>query len=268
MIEILLTLAFIFGCFIGSFLGVAVDRMYRDEQFIRGNSYCEFCKKKLSFLKDMIPVLSYLLLQGKCRYCKKDLPKSLPIIELVTGFLFAVIFYISFVGYNDVLNFSFANILNFAYLIILFCLIEIIFFMDAKYMAIPMTPLILIVAIFILKLIIGNELLVNLDYRIYGALTMLVFFGGIHFFTKGQMMGDGDIYLASILGFILALDLSVLMWFLAFVIGALYGAFLMIFRKAGLKQQVPFGPFLIIGFILSYAIGSLFLGFYYSFFSA
>ena len=139
--------------------------------------------------------------------------------------------------------------------------------MDAKYMAIPMTPLILIVAIFILKLIIGNELLVNLDYRIYGALTMLVFFGGIHFFTKGQMMGDGDIYLASILGFILALDLSILMWFLAFVIGALYGAFLMLFKNAGLKQQVPFGPFLIIGFILSYAMGSLFLGFYYSFFS-
>lgn len=266
MIEILLTFSFILGCFVGSFLGVAVDRMYRDEQFVKGSSYCEFCKKPLNFFKDMIPVLSFILLKGKCRYCHKDLSVSLPIIELTTGFLFTIIFYTSFVSLNDVLIFSSINIFNFIYLILLFSLLVIIFFMDAKYMAIPMVPLILIAALFVIKLLLGNEFLINIDYRIYGALAMLIFFWGIHFFTKGQMMGDGDIYLAAILGFILALDLALLMWFLAFILGALYGSFLMIFKKGSLKQQVPFGPFLITGFVLSYTLGSVFLGFYYSFF--
>jgi leader peptidase (prepilin peptidase)/N-methyltransferase len=268
MLELLLILniVFIFGTIFGSFIGVIVDRLYREEQFLKGSSYCENCKTPLKWL-DMIPVVSYLLLRGKCRYCKKSLSPSLPIIELTTGLVFAVIFYISFVNYNDQLVLTLTNVLRFLFLVSTIGLLEIIFFMDAKYMAIPMIPLYLILPIYLLyTFFVSKNLVINLEYSIYGALIMFIFFAGIHFASKGQMMGAGDIYLSSVLGFILGLDLSVLMWLLSFMIGAMYGGYLMIAQGAGLKKQVPFGPFLIIGFIISWSMGSAILSIYYSFF--
>lgn len=267
MLELLLILniVFIFGTVFGSFIGVIVDRLYREEQFLKGSSYCENCKTPLKWL-DMIPIISYLLLQGRCRYCKKSLSPSLPIIELTTGFVFAVIFYISFVNLNDQIILTSVNVFRFVFLLATFSLLEIIFFMDAKYMAIPMIPLYLILPIYLLyTYFVTKNLMGNLEYAIYGALIMFIFFAGIHLISKGQMMGAGDIYLSSVLGFILGLDLAVLMWLLSFMLGAIYGGYLILTQGAGLKKQVPFGPFLIAGFIISWSMGSAILSIYYSF---
>lgn len=262
-ISLILTGVFIFGTVIGSFVGVIVDRLYREEQFIKGTSYCEKCKTQLKW-NDMFPVLSFVLLKGKCRYCKAPLPISLPLIELSTGLLLVVLFYVSFATAGDQLLFSAVALYKFIFLLVMFILLEIIFFMDAKYMVIPMIPLYLAAGFYLLHEIFAGELLSNLEYNLYGALAMFIFFAGIHFFSKGQMMGEGDIYLAVFLGFILGLDLSILMWLLSFIFGAAYGVYLMILKGANLKQHVPFGPFIILGFLTSYSIGIVLLNFYYS----
>src|ERR1035437_10194414 len=85
----MLLLLFIAGLFFGSFLNVLVDRIPRSENFIKGHSHCEFCNKTLKWY-DLVPVLSFVLLQGKCRYCKHSLSLFYPIIEISTGLLFAL----------------------------------------------------------------------------------------------------------------------------------------------------------------------------------
>src|SRR3989344_787897 len=205
----------------------------------------------------MIPILSFLILRGKCRYCKIHLPAFLPLIELSTGFLFAVIFYISFVNLNDQLILTSGAFYKFIYLIILFAILEIIFFMDAKYMVIPMIPLYLAAGLYLLYGTFTHSLFINWEHSLYGGVVMAGFFAAVHYLSKGRKMGDGDIYLAAFLGFVWGLDFAIVMWLLAFVLGALYGIYLIASKGATLKQQVPFGPFLLLGFVLSYSIGPI-----------
>src|SRR3989344_3248327 len=94
---------FIFGTAIGSFLNVLIDRLPREES-IMGRSHCEYCKKILSPI-DLIPVLSFLFLKGKCRYCGKKLSLQYPGIEILTGVLFVLIFNLKFEIFNS--NFKF-----------------------------------------------------------------------------------------------------------------------------------------------------------------
>src|SRR4051812_8717722 len=89
--SLLFSFLFILGVFFGSFLNVLADRLSRDENFITGRSYCEYCRHTLSFL-DLIPLLSFLFLFGRCRYCKKKLSWYYPFSELLTGVLFALTF--------------------------------------------------------------------------------------------------------------------------------------------------------------------------------
>src|SRR3954462_10427613 len=81
---------FFLGTCIGSFLGVIIDRLPRGESISHGRSYCEFCKKKLTFF-DLFPVFSFIFLGGKCRYCHKKLSFYYPFVEIVTGILFVLV---------------------------------------------------------------------------------------------------------------------------------------------------------------------------------
>ena len=83
---------FILGLFVGSFLNVVVLRLHREESFIKGYSKCLFCKHRL-YAKDLIPLFSYLSLKGRCRYCKKRFSNQYPVLELMTGLVFALVFW-------------------------------------------------------------------------------------------------------------------------------------------------------------------------------
>ena len=86
-------ISFLVFLFIGSFLNVVIERVYRGEQFIKGRSYCVLCKHELSAF-DLVPLLSFLFLKGRCRYCKKSIPKIHFVVEVFTaicaGFVFAM----------------------------------------------------------------------------------------------------------------------------------------------------------------------------------
>ena len=129
---------FFLGTIIGSFLNVLIDRLPREES-IMGRSHCDHCKKTLSPI-DLIPVLSFLFLKGKCRYCGKKLSLQYPGIEILTGVLFVLIY-----------NFKFL-ISNYA---IVSCLI-VIFFIDLKKQIIPdEMQITLFVTVLLSKIIMG-----------------------------------------------------------------------------------------------------------------
>src|SRR3989344_1536255 len=130
MVNVELALIFILGLTVGSFLNVLIDRLPNDKSIL-GRSYCDHCKKTLSW-KDLIPVVSFVILRGKCRYCHTRLSYQYPLVELLTGFLFILTYQFA------TLNFQF-SIFNFQliyYLLIVSCLI-VVFFTDLKYGIIP-----------------------------------------------------------------------------------------------------------------------------------
>ena len=89
---------FTFGLTAGSFLNCLIYRLEKGEGFLRGRSYCPYCKKTLAW-RDLIPVFSFLILKGKCRYCQKKISWQYPLIEISTGLIFLLIFNLSTKGF-------------------------------------------------------------------------------------------------------------------------------------------------------------------------
>lgn len=268
---------FIASIFIGSFFGVMADRIYRGEQFVSGRSYCEKCKHPLAFL-DLIPLFSYLFLNGKCRYCKKPLSKWLPIGEIFTASVLTVTVY---VASNPLYTSLFAyKFINFPYpfdlipqilvAVLIASVLILIFITDAKYMVIPdvylylfgvLAPLYLI--FFKLDVSMAQNILIVKDH-LFAGLVLGIFFAALHYGSRKRAMGDGDIYLAGIIGLYLGSKLSLVMWFMAFLTGAVFGVILLLTRKKKMKSAVPFGPFLLIGMVIALFFGSDLLNWYLS----
>lgn len=260
MFLIIFLTAFLFFLFIGSFLNVVIERVYRGEQFVKGRSYCVSCKHELSVF-DLVPVFSFLFLKGRCRYCKKSIPRMHVVIELFTaicaGFIFA--------------TYPFIQALFFSLILIVLILI---FFTDLMYYVIPDIYLYLLIAMYV----IGAALLYvypnsfyflgSLYSPIWGhvraALISSAFFGILYLGSKGKAMGEGDIYLSGILALFLGPTLSLVMLFISFLTGAIVGVILVSMGRKRITQVIPFGPFLIVGFTISYLVGfnliNLYLG--------
>lgn len=263
-------LLFIFGLFIGSFLGVLVDRLPRGETFIKGHSHCEFCKKELKAL-DLIPVLSFISNKGKCRYCHKALPYFYPIIELSTGILFVLTYIFTISNFQ----FSIFNLpamlaqalqagefLNLAYNLIVVSGFIVIFFMDLKYGVILnkiLLPLLIIVTGYLL-ILNPSSFVVNLICGVSAFLFFLIVALGFKVIRGKDGMGGGDIKLALVLGLFLGFPNIILALYLAFLTAAIVGIILILWKKKNLKNtSLPFGPFLILGTLTCLFFGNLIL---------
>ncbi|MDP2638087.1 MAG: prepilin peptidase [Candidatus Levybacteria bacterium] len=256
---------FVIGVFVGSFLNVLADRLPRNESPIKGRSHCEKCKKTLKWF-DLIPLLSFILLKGKCRYCHTRLSPYYLIVELTTGILFAFTAFFVLNGsqflisnFKFLINFQFLNFQMLAsltyYLFIMSCLI-VIFFADLKYGIIP--DKIVFPAIFVsfLYLILNTNYLIlpNLFSAVGACLFFLLLFLG----TKGRGMGFGDVKFAFLMGLILGFPGIVISLYVAFLTGAIAGCILILWRKKRIfGTAIPFGPFLVIGTLVSIFFGNL-----------
>jgi len=247
-------LLFIFGLFIGSFLNVLVDRIPRLETVIKGRSHCEFCKKELKWF-DLIPVLSFLSTRGKCRYCRKTLSLLYPTIEITTGAMFALTYL--FV----IFNFQF-SIFNLSYYLFVISSFIVIFFTDLKSGIIPDRIILsAIIVSFIYSLFINPQsFIVNLICGIGAFLFFIIISVVFSLITKKDAMGGGDIKLAFLLGFVLGFPAIIISLYLAFLTGAATGIILIIWRKKSFhKATLPFGPFLVLGAIISLFFGNFIL---------
>jgi len=248
---IIYLIVFIFGTFIGSFLNCVIYRLENNQSFLKGRSFCPNCKNKLGFF-DLFPIFSFVFLKGKCRYCSKKISVQYPLVEILTGILFLLIF-------------NFHTLINSIYLIIISCFLIIIFVYDLKHYLIPDKVIYpAIVVVFFYQLIFNFQMTSFWSFLLSG-LGASGFLFLIWFFSKGKCMGFGDVNLAFFMGLFLGWPNILVAMFSAFFIGAIIGVGLIISGKKKLKSQVPFGPFLIIGTFLALFWGQNLIDWYLNF---
>ncbi len=231
----------ILGLIIGSFLNVLICRLPDIQSILKTRSHCPECKKQLAW-NDLIPLISFIMLSRKCRYCGKQISWQYPIVELGTALLFLVLYL------------KFGLTLYTCYLLLVTCLLIVIFVYDQIRQIIP-DEMVIGASVITLIYYLFNYKLYDFNSILIGMVIPVLLIGLIVFFTKGKGMGIGDIKLAGLLGLILGYPNIITALFLAFVIGAFYGLYLMAIGKKGMKDAVAFGPFLIIGFYITIFYG-------------
>ncbi|MDO8658017.1 MAG: prepilin peptidase [Candidatus Levybacteria bacterium] len=260
----LIILLFLFGLAIGSFLNVLIDRIPRNEPIVKSRSYCESCKKKLKWI-DLIPVLSFIFLKGECRYCRSPISFYYPTVEFLTGILFiSVVFLLPTSG---IMNYELGirNIAYMGYNLLIISALIVIFFTDLKYGIVPdkITYPVIIFSLFylIFNFPLSNPIQSDSTFNfVLSALFAFMFFLLIFVITKGRGMGFGDVKLVFLLGLFLGFPKIVVALYLAFLTGAVISLILIMFRKKKFfGSTIPFGPFLVIGTIISLFFGDLIL---------
>jgi len=240
-VVLFLILFFILGTAVGSFLNVVIDRTTQG-QSILGRSYCDYCRATLGVV-DLIPILSFTALSGRCRHCRKKLSWQYPIVETVTGLLFVRSFLILTVSGQ-------LTITTLLYYFFLISILIVVAVVDFKFSLVPTTLVFLasLLALFYNYFFLTSGQFVQSVAAAFGT---AVFFLVIVILTRGRGMGEGDVVLGFLIGMVLGLKESVLAIFLAFLIGAIISLFLITLGKKHFGQTVPFAPFLSLGFLIS-----------------
>ncbi len=255
---------FLFGLAIGSFLSAYTFRLGVGKSVKNGRSFCPNCKKKIAWF-DNIPLLSYLILQGKCRSCNKKISTRYPIIEFSTATLFAIIFWFfnncATTFKDGVLQGSavcfWSEALGVAalpYLLFIAAIMIAIFVIDFEQMIIPDELVYISLAIIFFALLFSSTPLF-FQHIASGFIVSFVFLL-LHLITKGKGMGLGDVKLAIPIGMLLNWQNTLVWFFLSFVIGAVVGLLLITAGKAKLGKQIAFGPFMIVSFFITLFIGN------------
>ncbi|SMB98616.1 type 4 prepilin peptidase 1 Aspartic peptidase. MEROPS family A24A [Thermanaeromonas toyohensis ToBE] len=244
----MLVLGFFSGLLIGSFLNVVIHRLPRGETVVFGRSYCPKCKTVLAWY-DLIPLFSYVILRGRCRYCRERISLRYPLVEFLTGAVFAALFFR--LGFSLVL---------FKYL----CLASILIaasFIDTEYYLIPNR------LIFTALVIGGGFLLSNIEITIGSGLLGALSAGGLllllNIVSRGNV-GGGDIKLAAVLGLFLGWPLGFLAVLLGLFLAGTVGFFLLAARIKGRKDPLPLAPFLSAGACIAFFGGPSILYWYLS----
>lgn len=249
-------IVFLFGLSIGSFVNVVIYRTLNEESFVSGRSRCDHCRKQIAWY-DNIPLLSFLLLSGKCRNCKKPISLQNPLVELMTAILFVWWYLVGFTIFR--LTAAPLLFVQRGYWLLVGVLLLIVLVIDLTTYLIPdFTVVVLSLAAFFYRLFLvqmGVMVPDDLWYAVISGAGLSLFFTSLILATKGRGMGWGDAKLAIALGLILGWPRSIIAVFLAFILGAFIGICLVLMRKKSFGQTIPFGPFLVAGTVLSLLYG-------------
>ena len=235
----MIVLFFVLGTILASFYLVIALRIPNKESIVSPASHCDSCKHKLAWF-ELMPILSYIFLRGKCRYCHKRIPLYTLLVELLNGVLFSLGYYMYSISYE-----------LFVYLIIVSLLI-IIFVSDFKYLVIIDSPLFIsMVLILILKFIYFG-----FDSFLKSALAGLIIFVfllivkilGDKFF-KRESLGWGDVKLSIFMGITLGLKLGLISLIIGSFIALPYATYYVIKKQ---EKEIPYGPFLILGVLICF----------------
>ncbi len=240
----ILFVIFAFGAAFGSFLNVVIDRTARSESLVGGRSYCEKCGKKL-LPQDLIPLVSFLLLGAKCRFCHKKIPGRLFLVELIVALL-AVFVFGSFL--------TSGLLFESLYVFVTSLSLIGIFFADIEYGIIPDELLVLLSISATAHLFFATPH--NIPNYLLSAVGSGLVFLAIYLVTRGRGMGFGDVKLAFVLGLFLGFPKIIASLYLAFLTGAIVGIILVLWRKKKLAGgTIPFGPFLVLAAFVVYFWG-------------
>jgi leader peptidase (prepilin peptidase) / N-methyltransferase len=234
----ILILIFIFGAVIGSFLNVCIYRIPRSESIVCPGSRCVSCKKPIPWY-DNVPLLSYILLNGKCRVCHEKISFRYFAVELISAVCFLVLF----------VNFKF-NYIFWIYSLLAFSLI-VITFIDMEFQIIP--DRISITGIFagVALSVIFPGLMNAFTWKkaLLDSVIGVLAGGGLIYLTgvlgqlafKKESMGGGDVKLMAMLGAFLGWKMAILIFFLAPFFGAPIGIYIKLVKK---EDTIPYGPYI------------------------
>jgi leader peptidase (prepilin peptidase) / N-methyltransferase len=240
---------FIIGIILGSFYNVVGLRIPLKKSIVTPRSACTTCSRQLKAY-ELIPVISYIFQKGKCRGCQSRISPIYPIMELLTGILFATSPLV--IGWCGELVVTLTLISMFMIIIV----------SDIHYMLIPDKILIWFAGVFLLERIFMP--LSPWWDSLLGAVTGFTLLLIIALVSKGGM-GFGDVKLYAVLGFVLGVKLVLLSFFLSTLFGAVIGGFALLFKIVKRKQPIPFGPFIAAGTLTAYYWGNELIDFYIQF---
>lgn len=240
------------GVAIGSFLNVCIDRLPLRQSLVSPPSHCDACQHRLSPV-DLVPLLGYLWLRGRCRYCGARIPLRVPLVELLGG----VVFFLSFWYFGLTVQFGITAFWC--------CIFLVIIFIDWEHKLIlnkvtyPMAVLALVILAFDMlspgSLLPGGLSFLPLDKPaiLSGVIGGAVGFGFflLVFFITPRGMGMGDVKLAGLIGLVAGWPMAVVALLLGIFIGGLAALVLLSLRLKGRKDVIPYGTFLAIGPIIT-----------------
>ena len=291
-------MGFIIGTVLGSFVEAVSNRLIKQTSIL-GRSYCEKCRKTLAWY-DLFPVVSYLLLKGRCRYCQKKIPRQALIVEAGMGLAVALLFALTAPRFEMLVNFNQQTLLlglELFFKLFVVSILAIVFLVDLRtgyifdkvtYPAVALSGLFLIISTAAkswffyqdsLSSSLGKYFLppysnyvtdiiqrmwLAVGWSFLSAVALALIFVLLILITRGKGMGWGDVKYVLFLGLALGFPNNLVGIFLAFFLGAIVSVFLIAFGKKHFGQTIPFGPFLSLGAYLALLFGPQVLNSYLS----
>lgn len=245
-LNVLRLVVFSSGLVLGSFLNSFIWRTKEQINIWKGRSQCTCCREQLRWY-EIIPVISYIFLLGRCRKCRSFIPWHYPVVELGTALILLHTFYLG--SYTSFYSWFFLRD------IFLVVLLVILFVYDALYK-------IILNSVIVLGVIGG--VLVNIfsfSSNIIGSIGVGILIGGGFFLlqflvSRGTWIGLGDVFLGIMMGAWLGWQGVLLALFLSYIFGAIYGLLLLATRKKSWQSEVPLAPFLALGTFFSFYYGN------------
>lgn len=232
------------GMVVGSFLNVLIDRLPEGKSILRPGSHCEACGRHLA-VRDLVPVFSYLWLKGRCRSCKAAIPRRLPLVEAGAGALFAFLLW----------HYGFSAELGIA--LFYGCLFLVVAVIDLE-RGLILNKLIypgMVVALILSLALSDLDIVPSIGSAAGGGGLGLGLFLAIVIVSRGGM-GFGDVKMAALIGLVVGLPPVLVAIFLAIIAGGLVAVALLLTRKRGRRQAIPFGPYLALSAIITLLYGS------------
>ena len=250
MLSIIYGLVLLFGILIGSFMNVCIFRLPEHKTIVTEPSHCMNCNYRLKWY-DLVPLVSWLVLKGRCRKCGEPISKQYPIIEAVNGIVWLVIFVIRGIRYE--LIYDGTSLCYSA----LFSALLVLSVIDFRTYEIPLGCNIFILAVGLIHLFMDYS---NWLQYVIGLTAVSLFLYIIYVVSNGRGIGGGDVKLMATCGLLLGWKLNII----AFLIGCILGSVIHVLRMKISKEDhvLAMGPYLSMGVMISALWGDRIINWY------
>lgn len=247
----LIFVATVYGLVIGSAINAIVWRIYTERKWSKGRSVCPDCKHVLG-PSDLVPVLSWLWLRGRCRYCRQRIHWQYPVVELMTAGLFGL----SAATLQPVDTFGYVNL---SFWLIITVLMIILAVYDLRWMLLPdrvtVPGIVIALGMALVIAIVGG------NWSDFWSKLLAALIGGgifliLSLVADGKLMGGGDFKLVVIMGLVLGGPGLLLALLIAFNSAAIVGIVMIVTKLRRRNEPIPFGPFLVLGTMVSFLYGN------------
>ena len=226
----------ILGVVWGSFLTTVIWRVDNLPSIFRSRSRCTSCSEKIAWY-DLIPILSFVMLRGRCRKCHKSLSFIYPFVEIISGIIFYLVYSLYAISWPSLL------------LVVIFSLFIVILGHDAIFMVVDDKVVYIAIALVVVyNVVVLHDHLAWVDLLKSGGLGLFIGIAipaTLVIVSKGRWMGEGDISLGALMGVFLGFPNIIVAYVLAFALGSVAGLALIAFGRKKIRDPLPFGPFLV-----------------------